>query len=124
MGFLVTIVTLSLLRLGIVSSFDFEYTTPRPSNYFPFEVEFEFTDGGSYYLGEVNITISETSQLGLVGTLSYQTSTGKVTASDLYFEKPGEASLTLEANGLEKILEFTVEQSQLSIPSFKTVNFT
>lgn len=124
MGPLVTIVMLALLGLDLVNSLDYEYTTSIPSNYFPFEIDFEVRDGGTYYLDEVNITISENSQLGLGGTLFYQTTTGKVIASDLYFEKPGEASLSLIVNEVEKILEFTVNQSKLVFPSFISVIFT
>lgn len=94
----------------------FTFTVPSISNYFNFAIDFDvYGDDSNHYLGTSSISIKELSDLGVIGTLNYETKTGELTTSNLHFLGSGSANLSYTVGTLEDYSEFTVTQSTLKI---------
>ena len=94
----------------------FNFTVPSISNYFDFAIDFEvFGDDDNHFLGTSSISIKELSDLGVIGDLVYETETGELTTSNLYFLGSGSANLSYTVGTDEDYSEFTVTKSTLNI---------
>lgn len=99
------------------------YSTPTPSNYFDFSIDFKvYGDDDEYYLDSALITIEEISALGLNGVLNASTSTGQVTVDNLYFEQSGSATLNYTVELIVEQVTLTVSKSNLKYDSITLVN--